>query len=442
MADYYQLIARAVNTLPNNSPETRDAIYERARRALVKQLRVLEPPVSEEDIERETKSLEEAIAQLEFETALASPADLGKKPKEPQTSALTSSNETKPEAPAMDTSIPHENEPPPFTTEIAKIKSGEAWLNPPSPPEQPGPPAPEPAPDLQAMEDPAEEAKPKETARPVAPSVEENKKSSTRILILAAVAGLVIASVAGTALWLKQNPDDPARKPRIDGVANTETRPAQGKISERADAPPPPPITNITPAKSASAEPTAPNADKPVLNIPSVPRSALLIEAPEEPSRIKTYVGTVTWSTNSKTSSSGTITVMHGDVVIEDADLKFSFNLQKNDDPNFPADLLMDLRFNTGAQSKVKAVKDMNMPEMRQQDTAQGEPLKGGVVAITPTVYLAGLSRVDREKTRNSELLIQRGWFDLPMTLGDGRAAKLTIEKGQSGENALSEALK
>ena len=63
MADYYQLIARAVSALPNNSPEARDAIYERARRALVKQLRILDPPVSEADIERETKLLEEAIAQ-------------------------------------------------------------------------------------------------------------------------------------------------------------------------------------------------------------------------------------------------------------------------------------------------------------------------------------------------------------------------------------------
>jgi len=55
---------------------------------------------------------------------------------------------------------------------------------------------------------------------------------------------------------------------------------------------------------------------------------------------------------------------------------------------------------------------------------------------------MAGLSRVDREKTRNNDLLTQRGWFDLPMSLPDGRAAKLTIEKGIAGERALAEVMK
>src|SRR5690242_7426040 len=77
MADYYQLIARAVSGLPQNTPDTRKAIYDRARRALVNQLRGIQPPVPESGIERESKSLEEAIARLESEAAapfVATPA--------------------------------------------------------------------------------------------------------------------------------------------------------------------------------------------------------------------------------------------------------------------------------------------------------------------------------------------------------------------------------
>lgn len=420
MADYYQLIARAVSALPNNSPEARDAIYERARRALVKQLRILDPPVSEADIERETKLLEEAIAQLEIETALVSSIDAKKKPDEPKNTDTVAS------------------EPPPFSAQIATLKSEDAWLNPPEPNVQPvpQPPAEDEAETSARAEDAVEDSKPKDTARPAAPSVDQDKKSSTRLLILAAVACLVVASVAGTALWLKQNPDDPARKPRIDASASIEAKPEQGKISERADAPPPP-VTTITPAKPAGAA-----IDKPAETIPVAIRSALLIEAPEEPAKVKTYIGTVVWSTSTKTTTNGTLTIMHGDVVIGDADVKFGFNLQKNDDPNFPADILMDLRFNGGPQSQIKSIKDMSMPEMRQEETARGEPLKGGIVAITSTDYMAGLSRVDREKTRNNDLLTQRGWFDVPMSLPDGRAAKLTIEKGIAGARALAEVMK
>ena len=69
MADYYPLLAKAVAGLPNSTPETRGAVYERARNALLGQLRRLEPPVPEADIERESQALEVAVARLEAEFA-------------------------------------------------------------------------------------------------------------------------------------------------------------------------------------------------------------------------------------------------------------------------------------------------------------------------------------------------------------------------------------
>lgn len=68
MADYYPLIARAVAGLDNNSGENRRALYERARSALVNQLRGVDPPLDESDITRERLALEDAIRRLEAET--------------------------------------------------------------------------------------------------------------------------------------------------------------------------------------------------------------------------------------------------------------------------------------------------------------------------------------------------------------------------------------
>ena len=47
MADFYPILARAVAGLSETSPEARRAIYDRARAALVSQLRGLDPPLSE-----------------------------------------------------------------------------------------------------------------------------------------------------------------------------------------------------------------------------------------------------------------------------------------------------------------------------------------------------------------------------------------------------------
>ena len=66
MADYHSLLMRAVANLPNSgTPATRGAIYERARKALLEQLRSLRPPLPESDITREETALDAAIAEIE-----------------------------------------------------------------------------------------------------------------------------------------------------------------------------------------------------------------------------------------------------------------------------------------------------------------------------------------------------------------------------------------
>src|SRR6266566_571969 len=69
MADYYPLIAKAVSGLDKSTPEARRALYDRARTALLAQLRGVEPALSEPDITRERLALEEAIRKVEAEAA-------------------------------------------------------------------------------------------------------------------------------------------------------------------------------------------------------------------------------------------------------------------------------------------------------------------------------------------------------------------------------------
>src|SRR5262249_7536886 len=68
MADYHPLITRAVDGLSNNTAEARRILYERARAALVSQLRSIDPPLSETEITRERLVLEDVVCKVEAES--------------------------------------------------------------------------------------------------------------------------------------------------------------------------------------------------------------------------------------------------------------------------------------------------------------------------------------------------------------------------------------
>jgi hypothetical protein len=80
MADYYPLIARAVAGLENSTGDARRVLYERARAALVAQLRGVTPALDESDVTRERLALEEAIRKVEAEAARKPKAEAPRAP--------------------------------------------------------------------------------------------------------------------------------------------------------------------------------------------------------------------------------------------------------------------------------------------------------------------------------------------------------------------------
>ena len=74
MAEYYAVLSKAVAGLEANSADARRAVYDKARNALIGQLKAIDPPLPTAEISRQRLELEEAIRRVERETSSSSPA--------------------------------------------------------------------------------------------------------------------------------------------------------------------------------------------------------------------------------------------------------------------------------------------------------------------------------------------------------------------------------
>jgi hypothetical protein len=185
MADYYPLIFRAVEGLADTSPETRRAVYERARTALVAQLRTLDPPLSERDIERERASLDDAIGRVEADFATVAPgftdmqaalgAALAGRPKSDRTGAASYA----------------EQQPEPEGAERPRVES-----------------------------------------RPH-PGIKTGSRGRT--MVLGTVLALVIAAIAGLAFWQRDKPENLA--PTSNVAHAPQPAPDTSKSNERVGGP-------------------------------------------------------------------------------------------------------------------------------------------------------------------------------------------------------------
>jgi hypothetical protein len=96
MADYYSILSRTVSGLPANTAENRKLVYAKARAAIDRQLRAINPPPTDDAIARQMEALEAAIERIESEN-LAAAAPIA--PQRSAPAALPA--EARPAAPAQ-----------------------------------------------------------------------------------------------------------------------------------------------------------------------------------------------------------------------------------------------------------------------------------------------------------------------------------------------------
>ncbi len=452
MADYYPLLAKAVEGLPNSTPEARRSIYERARKALFGQLRSLEPPVPEAVIEREARSLEEAVARLEVELSLDL-AEIGAA--EPEVAAPVL--EAPPPAPSEPIERPNEIGGPvepapavpdlpatPDDTPVGLAASAEPVDSREAEPEtSPAPVEPAGGPGGTAATAASRAAAPrKEVRRPSVPMAARKAEMPKRLWIVGAAVGVVVALVGMLAFALRDKPEDV--RPPTTVQSSTQDEAAGGKIVDRIGSgeskpiEPPPPADPVVPREEA-ARPSLPQQEPPAA---VARRAALLVEAPEEQAKVKVRLGTVVWRVENIYNGPGEPlgTAVRAEIDIPEEKLQAVMTFQKNIDPTLPASHVMKLRFVTQAGGPMGNVNRVNVPYMRREDAPTGDPLSGVPVPIMENSFLVGLSKGPAE-AKNLDLVRTREWLDVPMVFANGRIAKLTFEKGTSGQRAIEDAL-
>lgn len=391
MADYYPLIARAVEGLPEQHPDQRHAVYERARKALIAQLRSLNPPLSEAEIQHESRSLDEAINRVEADYAPAG-ADAS-------------------------STMPIEEPPVRPGPESARGAASVHGLRAPAP---------------QAVQDGEPEdsyaepavARPKIDSRPH-PAMQN--KGRGRTIVFGSVLALVIAAIAAFAFLWRDRPEDLA--PETPVAEAPATPPADSKINERVGGGQAPP--------SAAAPNPAPRQETGV-----VQRAVFYEEDPANPQAPKAQVGRVTWRLEDVNPGQGQPLerAVIANVDIPDAGLTMRMVLRRNLDTTLPASHTVELTFTTRASDTNRVIRDVGLLQFKSEEAARGTPVAGLPVPVRENLFLIGLSNLQADVARNTQLFVRRNWVDLPVRMASGQRAILSFEKGGSGEQVINDA--
>jgi hypothetical protein len=462
MADYYPLIARAVAGLDKNTGENRRALYERARAALVNQLRGVDPPLDESDITRERLALEESIRRLEAEAAKRTRPDAPDETDDDHPSlgdrGLRDFRDTVAEVEGLGEASHEANraaraafrEEPRDDARRGDAEHDEHYFEP--PPQHHG------QEDLHDHADmPAQDARHDEHGEhdelpaelPPAqtgwtpPPVEEHDDYArpprawgrivmTLLLVVAIVGvaaagywqrGLVMQTAKSVMAGLKSSPpvqQAPKPKPTASEAG------ARPKIADRIGA-----------ADTPSAKPaTAPAA--------AVAQKVVLYDEDATDPKGKRYVGSAVWRTETVSPGPGLAPelAIRADVEIPERRMRMTWSLRRNTDKALPASHTIEIMFTLPADFSEGGIANVPGVLMKQDEQARGVPLAGLAVKVTNGYFLIGLSAVGIDQQRNIQLLKERDWFDIPIVYTSGKRAILAVEKGTPGARAFEEAFR
>ena len=498
MADYYPLIARAIAGLDKNTGEARRALYERARTALVAQLRATEPPLQESEITKERLALEEAIRKVEAEAARRSRADAAPQsgppggPKGPAPAPANAAPPLAPSAPRFPNSAPPAAKAPPRPNPpVAPAQPGANGPAatpktlpplPPRPSAQPIPPRPSP---FDAPPPPLGTQPPRQSRDPFADIQREFDQSLEPRLAQEDFGREMHPQEMRPAAGHGNGQMPPSADPSFRGPPPLRPHPGEtdeeyeepqkrrsfgplikaavavllllavvgvvysqrGLISEfwQAFRSPSTDVANTNqqaPAKQGSGKITDRLGGPSAQSGPAVAQRGVLYEEEPNDPQGKQFVGSVVWRTETVSPGPGRPPelAIRADVEIPERRINMSFSIRRNTDQTLPASHTIEVMFNLPADFAPGGISNVPGVLMKQAEQTRGTPLAGLAVKVTNNFFLIGLSAVESDQARNIQLLKERNWFDIPLVYNNNRRAILAIEKGTPGERAFAEA--
>jgi len=499
MADYYPLIQRAIAGLDKNTGEARRALYERARTALVAQLRGVSPPLQEAEITRERLALEEAIRKVEAEAARRTrvdapppappppPAPSG--PAAPRFPNAAPPAQNRPQRPpvAPPAGGPKEGRQPPAGKPAASpppsakpgampppgAKSGAT----PPPKFSPLPPR-TPGPGPQPPKGPPPPGAPRPSRDPFA----ELSSDFDRMMEPKLAQEDFSREMRPTGRDAGPPLSDPFREPPPPRPARPPRDMHEHEEDEEEDEGPRRPIGTLIKAAIAvvlvlgigwlawsqrglvtdmlkgsstqvaqDSKSGQPATGRPKISDrlgsqdssgPAVAQRVVLYEEEPNDPQGRRYVGSAIWRTETVSPGPGRPPelAIRADVEIPERKLNMTFSIRRNTDQTLPASHTLEVMFNLPADFPAGGISNVPGVLMKQAEQTRGTPLAGLAVKVTNNFFLIGLSAVESDQARNLQLLKERAWFDIPIVYNNNRRAILAIEKGTPGERVFEEA--
>ena len=499
MADYHAILKRAISALPAPTGEARRAVYEKARTALVNQLKSFDPPLAASEITQQRLHLEDAIRKVESEAAKG----LLRKPQAPETPppVATTPAETAPVVVAPP--APAVTAPPPSGSPVETLPPGAT--PPPAPPRvEPIVPPPQggstdvlkrvvdaagalggataelgrqardalaeagsEAPvaasfgrETQAVAVPSEKEKRRRRREEVATG--ERAPSRLPVMVGVGVAILVIG-IGVVALWSQREAISAffggGKAPVIDLAQRQSGEKLAPKSSDRlagdesAARPPsaakPVPTQTISPVPQlqSSMEPSGMTGDAgtqpmPTQAVPLVAQKAILYEEGKVGGgQAQISPGKVVWSLKpDPTDPKPGAQRLEARVEIPDRGFALTLWMHPNSDASFPASHLIELKFTLPGDFDGKSIGNVPGLILKTTEQARGDPLAGAAAKVADNYFWVALGAVEQDRTRNLKMIRERGWIDVPILYESGRRAILTLEKAGAGDQVVGDA--
>ncbi|MEO8667736.1 MAG: hypothetical protein ABI399_04415 [Bauldia sp.] len=493
MAEYYAVLKKAVSGMDGGAGDARRSVYDKARNALIGQLKAIDPPLSTSEISRQRLELEEAIRRVEREAAAEAQSSRGRavdsvreavsEPSGPSPQDVfrraiqeAESRASAPVPARADTGFNDgrsmrdriERAPPPDSYQEQEPPRGrrqqpqlapdydDDWQ------QARAAPAPQAEPYVDRRDRPATRQPPrKERARSGGYREDEGSRPPQRaprrsrlpaILITVLILGLLVGLAALAysrrdliASFIGEQDKTaaesvPVAEPEAPAATAAESSKDSARLGEQGAADPG--VRSVGDDSQQASLPEAGGQDQQAIGQALTPQKATLYEEPiggesASAGTVTAIAGGATWQLVQGTDGPEIV----ANVNIPDRSMKLKVTIRKNADASLPASHLVEIVVNTGANFAGKNIRTVPRLVMKAAEDARGQALVGASAKVADGLFWIALSAAENDINNNLKMLRENAWIDVPIVYGTNQRAILTFEKGATGAEIFRTAM-